>query len=89
MAKNDNEKDYLLQDCYANSLYHFKPKTKRQILDYDDLPGETRQEKMIWVLNILKWSNRNIAKLLKISPRTVQRIKKKMFVIPQKRRKSK
>ncbi len=60
------------------TIYKSETKEKEHHF-YNDLPGWDTKEKFVWLALQLGWSHSKIAKGLKISKRTVTRIKKQFI----------
>lgn len=70
---NDNIKDPMIQDCYANGLKQFDP-PKQSRTYYDPLPGSNAREKSIYLYMVLGWAKTHISKALSISRPTLDKI---------------
>lgn len=69
------------QQSKDKSFFKIYPEviTPYKIRHYRNIPGKTPQDKAIYIFSKINWKEKWIAKALKISIRTVRRLRKKQI----------
>ena len=72
-------KDSKDKELFKDGYRVFKlPEKYRTLKLFDEIPYQQTRQKVLWVLKRLHWEDKWIAKALKLSVRTIKRMKRDM-----------